>query len=396
MVWTAGTTKVSIAGICSLVLTVGFARFAYTPLLPIMTSQTWLTEVSAGWLATWNYLGYMSGALIATSIRSLKIKFQLFRIGLVIGVLSTFGMGLTQDMVLWVALRYVSGLSSTTGLLISSGLVLNWLITNGKKPELGIHFSGMGLGIVAAGVIVLVTSGLTNWTGQWFTFGALSLVLLLPAWAWLPAPVSVPAGDLVDSNRQSPSVRWMRMLSAAYFCAGFGYAISATFIVVIVEKVPTLSGKGSLVWVIVGLAATPACFVWDRIARQYGVVFSLLVAFGLQIMSFLLSILSESSAAAYLSAGLFGATFMGIVNLTLTLIGRRFPANPAKAMARLTLSYGAAQIIAPALAGYIAHYTGGFNGALILAAAVMAIGMMFLAAFQKQESEDLKAIFAGA
>ena len=46
----------------------------------------------------------------------------------------------------------------------------------------------------------------------------------------------------------------------------------------------------------------------------------------------------------------FGATFIGIVSLTLALVGRRSPANPGKAMARLTLSYGAAQIIARPLA----------------------------------------------
>ena len=43
----------------------------------------------------------------------------------------------------------------------------------------------------------------------------------------------------------------------------------------------------------------------------------------------------------------YGATFIGIVSMTLALVGRRAPNNPGKAMARLTLSYGAAQVIAP-------------------------------------------------
>ena len=79
-----GHIQVLTAGICSLILTVGIARFAYTPLLPAMVSQTGMTEIDAGWLATWNYLGYMSGALLAASLKSLHVKFQLFRIGLLL------------------------------------------------------------------------------------------------------------------------------------------------------------------------------------------------------------------------------------------------------------------------------------------------------------------------
>jgi hypothetical protein len=33
------------------------------------------------------------------------------------------------------------------------------------------------------------------------------------------------------------------VLIATYFCAGFGYAISATFIVTILEKLPLLARK---------------------------------------------------------------------------------------------------------------------------------------------------------
>lgn len=84
-------------------------------------------------------------------------------------------------------------------------------------------------------------------------------------------------------------------------------------------------------------------------------------------------------------AMLFGATFVGIVSLTLTLIGRCFPANPAKAMARMTLSYGVAQIIAPAMAGYIATASGSYHGALVVTALVMGCGVVALQALIHEE-----------
>lgn len=59
--------RVIFAGICALILTVGLARFAYTPLLPIMRGEAGLTDLAGGWLATFNYAGYITGALMATT-----------------------------------------------------------------------------------------------------------------------------------------------------------------------------------------------------------------------------------------------------------------------------------------------------------------------------------------
>lgn len=104
--------RVLIAGICSLLLTIGIARFTYTPLLPIMKAQVGLSYLAGGWLATFNYMGYMSGALLAASISQLSIKFYIYRVGLVVAVLSTIAMGLTDNLVLWAILRYIGGLTS--------------------------------------------------------------------------------------------------------------------------------------------------------------------------------------------------------------------------------------------------------------------------------------------
>ncbi|MDD3353448.1 YbfB/YjiJ family MFS transporter [Zoogloea sp.] len=378
--------RVIFAGICALILTVGLARFAYTPLLPIMRGEAGLTDLAGGWLATFNYAGYITGALMAATISDLGRKFQLYRIGLVVAVVSTAAMGMTQDINLWVALRFVAGMSSTAGLLIASGLVLNWLIRHGHKPELGLHFAGIGLGIVVSGLAVAGMVGNLAWDGQWIGLGLLGVAFFLPAWFWLPAPGAVKAQPA--KALPPPSRRWMQLFLASYFCAGFGYVISATFIVAIVEKLPMLTGKGGWVWVIVGLAAVPSSFLWDRIARAQGQIPALLLAYGLQIVSIVLPAISEGTLANLISAVLYGGTFAGIVSLTLAIIGRCFPANPAKAMARLTLSYGVAQIVAPAMAGYIATLTGSYQGALIVAAWVMGVGMLLLVAVGREEKRQ--------
>ena len=52
-------------------------------------------------------------------------------------------------------------------------------------------------------------------------------------------------------------------------------------------------------------------------------------------------------------------------------------------MARLTLSYGAAQILAPAITGAMAQASGHFKGGLWLTAAVMTVGLVLLASLPK-------------
>jgi MFS family permease len=171
----------------------------------------------------------------------------------------------------------------------------------------------------------------------------------------------------------------------SYFAAGWGFVISATFTVAIVEREPALAGQGPLAWAMVGLAAMPAVFIWDLVARRVGDKRALLLAFGLQTLSVMLPAMSGELWAALAGAVGYGATFIGIVSMTLALVGRRAPNNPGKAMAKLTLSYGAAQMLAPVVAGYMAQTTGSFKGALWLTAGVMAAGMALLATLPKDD-----------
>ena len=144
--------KVLLAGVFSQILCVGVARFAYTPLLPVMQQQTWMGDADGGWLAALNYAGYMLGAVLAASIHSIYSKDMLFRCGLILAVLTTAGMALTEHFWVWAGLRFLAGLSSSASMLLASGLILHWLIQHRQRGELGIHFSGLGIGMVVVAV----------------------------------------------------------------------------------------------------------------------------------------------------------------------------------------------------------------------------------------------------
>jgi len=389
--------KVLSAGIFSLLLTLGVARFAYTPLLPLMQQQAGLGVAQAGWLAAINYAGYLSGALIASQIGSLVLKDRLYRIGMLLAILSTLVMALTTNVWIWALSRYVAGLTSSAGMLLGTGLILNWLIRHHHRSELGIHFAGIGLGIAGCSAAVMLMHPALDWREQWWAFTAMGCVLLYPALAWLPPPdqtgLTASGQKMVD---MPPSALYLRIFMAAYFCAGFGYVVSATFIVAIVNHLPGLDGRGNLVFLAIGLGAAPACINWDFIARRTGDLNALILAAVLQIVGILLPVMVGGLTAALLGALLFGGTFIGMVSLVLSMAGRYYPTRPAKMMGKMTLSYGVAQIIGPAITGQLAVQLGSYNAGLYFAASVMVVGTLLLLVLIAIEKRDANGVRAGA
>lgn len=385
--------KVLGAGIFSLLLALGVARFAYTPLLPLMQQQAGLGVADAGWLAAINYGGYLSGALLASLISDLVLKDRLFRLGMLLAVASTALMGLTTEPWLWAVSRFVAGLSSAAAMLFGTGLILNWLIRHQHRSELGIHFAGIGLGIAGCAAAVALMQQWLDWRQQWFALTALGVLLAVPALRWLPPPDTsgvTRSGEKLEDNPPSPL--FLRLFMAAYFCAGVGYVVSATFIVAIVDSLPGLAGSGTLVFLALGLAAAPACIVWDFVARRTGELNALILAALLQIVGILLP-LAGGLLPALAGAMLFGGTFIGMVSLVLTMAGRYYPTRPAKMMGKMTLSYGLAQILGPAITGWLAaDRAGDYAVGLYLAAAVMLAGsalLFLLKAVQRRDAGDV-------
>jgi predicted MFS family arabinose efflux permease len=282
-------------------------------------------------------------------------------------------------------------MSSAAAMLFGTGLILNWLIRHNHRSELGIHFAGIGLGIAGCAAAVELMHHWLDWREQWFALSALGCLLAIPALRWLPPPDTsglTRSGEKMEDN--PPSALFMRLFMAAYFCAGVGYVISATFIVAIVDRLPGLAGQGTLAFVAMGLAAAPACIVWDFIARRTGDLNALIAAAVLQIAGIVLPLVVDGLVGALAGAMLFGSTFIGMVSLVLTMAGRYYPTRPAKMMGKMTLAYGTAQILAPAATGWLATITGTYASGLWLAAAAMIVGSALLLLLKRVEKRDAR------
>lgn len=367
-------SKMLLTLLLGVIATIGIARFAYTPMIPEMAEETGLTEAVAGYLAAANYAGYLSGALLISFIKSLALKARLYKLGLISAVLTSSAMGLTSFEPVWYLLRYLSGLSSSAGMLLGAGLLMHWLIKHNHKAILGIFFSGLGIGIVITALTAQLIEAHLSWDMQWQIYALITLLLILPVFRWLPDfSQEQPLPSRCQKETSLPS-SFMPVLQLAYFCAGVGYVISATFLIAIAESIPALKGQGWLIWLVAGLACAPASGLWDWVANHLGQWQALLLAHLLNALSILILILSQDLVAVLLSALIYGGSFIGVVSMMLSMVGRLFPDNPSKPMSRLTFSYGIAQMIAPAVVGVMAGFYGNYENGLILTLLVMLAG----------------------
>src|SRR4029453_2962851 len=60
--------RATFSGLCAILVGIGLARFAYTPLLPALIAGGWFAPASAAYLGAANLAGYTPGALLASSL----------------------------------------------------------------------------------------------------------------------------------------------------------------------------------------------------------------------------------------------------------------------------------------------------------------------------------------
>src|SRR5688572_111873 len=102
--------RIALAGMISVAVAMGIGRFAFTPLLPMMQDDAGLTVPGGGWLASANYLGYFTGALMAMGARVAAAT--AIRAGLIAIGLSTAAMAFFDQFAAWLVLRAVAGVAN--------------------------------------------------------------------------------------------------------------------------------------------------------------------------------------------------------------------------------------------------------------------------------------------
>ena len=371
----------AVGGLVALAAAMGIGRFIYTPILPLMVEGVGLSQGQAGLIASANFAGYLLGAIAAATPGLPGSRRGWFLGALAASALTTAAMAFDAGASYFALVRFLGGGASAFVLVHSSTLVLDRLAASGRGALAATHFAGVGVGIAASAILMLALAPLGGgWRAAWLAAGALSAVALLAATVFVPSGDGprAPRSAGVRRGKFGPGFAW---LLAAYGLVGFGYVITATFLVALVRAGDATRPIEPYVWLMVGAAAAPSVALWTWCGRSFGVHRAFAAACVVEAIGVAASVLWPTIAGIIIAAIFLGGTFVGLT--ALGLIGARSlaPSQPHRALGLMTASFGAGQIIGPSFAGFLYDATGSFAlPTLGAAAALMISAAMALAA----------------
>jgi len=362
--------RLALAGMIGLAVAMGLGRFVFTPILPGMMEGLGLSAFAAGLLASANYLGYLLGAILAAGAWAQGRERALVLAALFATAVLLAAMGVGSSLALFILVRFLAGVASAFALVFFSAIVLARLVPAGKQGLGALHFGGVGLGIAVSSAMIglLVTLG-GDWRQGWYWSGLLALGGAVLVAGLVGRAAAAPAGRAPEpALPRSPSLRAMIL---AYGLFGFGYIVTATFLVAIVRQ-----GDGgrlfeAAVWFATGLAGIPSVWLWNRVARACGSFAAFALGCAVEAAGVLASVLVPGAAGPLLGGVLLGGTFIAVTSLGLFLGRRLAGPAPRRALALMTAAFGLGQVIGPLVAGRLADWTGDFVVASVVAAAVL-------------------------
>ncbi|WP_322080411.1 YbfB/YjiJ family MFS transporter [Burkholderia sp. BCC1995] len=370
-----------IASAVSLAIAMGIGRFVFTSLLPVMISDGMVDLRFGGHLAMANYIGYLAGAMLCIWLPRGWSSATIVRWGLVVVVGLTAGMIVPSKLV-WLLLRFLSGVASAVVLVHTSRWCLMILAGLGK-PALGsLMFAGVGLGIALSGLIASAMIG-ADWgsAAAWAGFSMVGAILLTSIWRFFhPSHEAALLGPVhhEDIRGASGSNAEMVIFSLAYGFAGFGYIITATFLPVIARTSLPSSHWLDLFWPVFGMAAALGSII-AAATHSASVVRRMLIACHLlQAVGVVAAVFWPTVPGFLIGSILAGIPFTAINYFSMQEVRRLRPMHAARYMGILTALYGIGQISGPSLVTEILRFTPdrriGFDFSLEIAGAVLAMG----------------------
>jgi MFS family permease len=365
----------ALAAAAVLAIGMGFGRFAFTGLYPVMVHDGFLTVHSGTLAASANYAGYLIGALLVSNAKPVHAR------GLCIwatagGIVCMAALGVLHGTWAIVAVRGLAGVCSALSMVAAS----LWLLQHmGYARDAPLLYAGVGVGIVFSAELIAVGQHVGfGSSALWAVLSAASFVLAIAAFPALrsrPEPEPAPMFDLRPSagppGTGAPIAQAVRLI-LIYGLAGFGYIVTATYLPFFIRD-----ALGSVdpihVWAVFGFGAVPSCFFWHSLQVRMGTRHSLMSNLAVQAIGVVLPVFSHTAAAYLLSAFLVGGTFVGTVTIAMPAARRVAHAVRFNMLAVMTAVYGVGQIIGPLVANAILASTQSFTGSLLSAAGALIV-----------------------
>ena len=365
-----------LTGTAALALAIGIGRFTYTPILPFMLEELNITKTEGGLIASWNFFGYLCGSLLSiSSIFKQRVKLFFF-ISIVLSISTTFLMSINDEVVFFIIIRFISGLSSAFVLIFGTALILPSIQAFGKKSLSTSHFMGVGFGIVISSILVTFLGELGfHWDDLWIGVAVLSVILAVPIFIYTPDEILQYSYSQNSNYKNNFS---FSLISISYGLYGFGYVILGTFISAMARETSGLEATEMYVWLLVGLAGIPMVIFWPWFGKKIGNDLALFFACAIMGLGVLMPVLLENKVGITSASILLGSTFIPITALALLEGQSRYNGSIRVSTAILTSSFSVGQMIGPYFGGVIIDLFNSYSIALTISSISLFIASILM------------------
>ncbi|WP_104203883.1 YbfB/YjiJ family MFS transporter [Billgrantia saliphila] len=341
-----------LTGVMATLAGIGVARFAYTPLLPVLIQAQWFDASQAAYLGAANLLGYLIGALSAHTLSERYPPRALIGVcfaSIALSFLLCAGPASFAWFFLW---RLVSGIAGAILMVVGPSLAL-YATPAARRTSVGaLVFTGIGLGaLLSAWVVPLLLE--VSLAATWVTLGglgALAGILCDRGLSRLEAPAAATKSDATSDSRSVGLSVAVLLVIAAYALDAVGFVPHTVFWVDYLARENALGhAAAALQWSVFGVGAVCGPLIAGVLARRLGWHTGLALAYLAKAAAVALPLLSLAFLSRSVSSFLVGAMIPGIVALTsgrlAELVG---PIRHKKLWGQATAAFAAAQ----AAAGY--------------------------------------------
>lgn len=349
------------AGLCASLVSIGLARFAYTPLIPSLIQAQWFSAHDVVYLGAANLVGYLIGALLGRPMARRLTQKNALRLMMLAVTVAFFACAYPVSVSWYFGWRLLSGVAGGAIMVLVAATVLPHVPAARKGLASGAIFLGIGLGIAGSGTIVPLLLGL-GLQATWLGLGALSLALTALSWFGWPSELPHAMTTTAQVERVEPTPPAVYLLFAQYAFMAAGLVPAMVFLVDYVARgLGAGSHVGALIWVMYGLGAIVGPVSYGFLADHLGARTGIRLVLVVQAITLGLLAVSHSLLALALLAVILGSFPPGIVPLALARVHELVPDHHRQQVAwsRATVSFATFQALAGFAYSALFNATGG-------------------------------------
>lgn len=335
-------------GIALVAVTYALARLSFGLFLPDISNALDLSESQAGLIGTLGYLAYVLALLFSNLFIKKAGYLRVVQAAGLCAVIGLIGISLSFNLPFLGLSTLLAGLGSGWSSAAYSEIVKSHVIKGKRDQANSLINTGTSFGVIVSGPIALLFSG--YWRNAFLFFALLALLTLI--WTSLTVPKSafINKSESFSLLSFSATVKKAQHLLSASLLIGLSSAIFWTFSRSYLTVVYNWDNFNSVIfWIIMGAAGIGGS-VAGTLIKAKGLNFTYRFFVFMLIFSISLIVIPYHYTI-YLSAILFGITYIAMTGTLLIWGTRCFPDTPNLGVSLGYLGLGFGQTIGSTLAG---------------------------------------------